>query len=552
MAGLATYWNTIRHLKAAQVYGRLRFRLARPRVDTGPRPPVRALGDGRWVPGAERPPSLLGPGRLRFLNETRQLDERGWDEPSVAKLWRYNLHYFDDLNARDAAARTSWHRELLSRWVRENPPPVGTGWEPYPTSLRIVNWIKWALRGNPLPDECVDSLAVQARWLSRRIEAHLLGNHLFANAKALVMAGLYFDGPAAAAWLDRGMKILAREIPEQILADGGQFERSTMYHALALEDLLDLCNVAATYPAAIPSSWKPTVGRWRELVGPMGQWLAAMSHPDGDISFFNDAAMKVAPRGAELDAYAGRLGVPAAMYPRRSLSLLEASGYIRAELGPAVVIMDVGPVGPDYLPAHAHADTLSFELSVYGRRLLVNSGTSHYEADAERLRQRGTAAHNTVVVDGVDSSEVWAGFRVARRARTTGLEATDGGGTVRVQCAHDGYRRLAGRPIHKRCWSLDGTSLIVTDTLSGTFRGAQARFHLHPAIAARQLVGSVRETDLTLPGGHVIRFSVDGGTLRQEPATWHPEFGLAEPNACLAVDLVGPTLRTEVRWDPPA
>ena len=91
-------------------------------------------------------------------------------EGQVEKLWRYNLHYFDDLNAFDADSRKHWHTDLLLRWVRENPPGAGTAWEPYPTSLRIVNWIKWALAGNELPHECVTSLAVQARVGAFRLD----------------------------------------------------------------------------------------------------------------------------------------------------------------------------------------------------------------------------------------------------------------------------------------------------------------------------------------------------------------------------------------------
>ena len=66
----------------------------------------------------------------------------------------------------------------------------------------------------------------------------------------------------------------------------------------------------------------------------------------------------------------------------------------------AVAIGDIGNVGPDYIPGHAHADTLSFEMSVFDMRFIVNSGTSVYGLGAERLRQRGTAAHSTVVIDG--------------------------------------------------------------------------------------------------------------------------------------------------------
>ncbi|MEN9780004.1 MAG: hypothetical protein RL014_1152 [Pseudomonadota bacterium] len=110
------------------------------------------------------------------------------------------------------------------------------------------------------------------------------------------------------------------------------------------------------------------------------------------------------------------------------------SGYVRLDNGPAVALLDVAPVGPDYLPGHAHADTLSFELSVGAQRVLVNSGTSCYGSSAERLRQRGTAAHNTVVVNGQDSSEVWGGFRVARRPLPArrGSQRTERGGPARL------------------------------------------------------------------------------------------------------------------------
>ena len=43
-----------------------------------------------------------------------------------------------------------------------------------------------------------------------------------------------------------------------------------------------------------------------------------------------------------------------------------------------MALLDVARVGPDYLPGHAHADTLSFELSLYDRRTIVNCGISQY------------------------------------------------------------------------------------------------------------------------------------------------------------------------------
>jgi uncharacterized heparinase superfamily protein len=162
---------------------------------------------------ARRRQSQTGPEGFRFLNRDGDLSH-GWDDPELSKLWRYNLHYFDDLNAEDAQGRAQWHRTLIGRWVEENPPGEGSGWEPYPVSLRIVNWVKWALAGNGLSPQALHSLAVQARWLTQRLEHHLLGNHLFANAKALVFAGCLFEGAEAEDWLSIGLRILEREVPE--------------------------------------------------------------------------------------------------------------------------------------------------------------------------------------------------------------------------------------------------------------------------------------------------------------------------------------------------
>src|SRR5690606_9612732 len=115
------YWNTVRHLQPVQIYGRLLFRLGRPQPELN-RPPARRQAMGSWVEPARRTQSQLGPTEFRFLNVSRLLDDHGWNSSQVETLWRYNLHYFDDLGADGAGARRDWHRELIQRWIAENPP----------------------------------------------------------------------------------------------------------------------------------------------------------------------------------------------------------------------------------------------------------------------------------------------------------------------------------------------------------------------------------------------------------------------------------------------
>jgi len=524
------YYHTLRYLRPVQIWGRLWRMLPAPAPNLAPAPSLRARC-GRWVAGAQRRQSLLGPGRCRFLNVERDiLGSAAWNDPACVKLCLYNLHYFDDLNAEGTERRESWHQGLLARWVRENPPGRGNGWEPYPCSLRICNWIKWALAGHRLEPAGEHSLAVQARWLSRHVEWHLLGNHLFANAKALVFAGSYFSGPEAAWWLRRGVSILRQQLPEQLLADGGHFERSPMYHAITLEDVLDLVNLGGVYCLGFDAALLPAVDAMR-------RWLACMIHPDGEIALFNDAAMGIAPLPAGLEEYALRLGLPALVSgPDDGLTHLQDSGYIRLQGENFVALLDVGPVGPDYLPGHAHADTLACELSLFGQRVLVDTGTSVYGIGPERQRQRGTAAHNTVIVDGQDSSEVWGGFRVARRARPGGLAVQRQGEEVIVTCGHDGYRRLPGRPVHWRTWRWRSGSLAIEDVVEGGFSEAVGRWHVHPTVRIATDGGDCQGW-LILPQGQRVRWQVTGGKCRIVPSTYHPEFGVSEKSRCLEVRL---------------
>jgi uncharacterized heparinase superfamily protein len=503
--------------------------------------PVRRPLSARYTPPISLPPSLIGPDVFRLLNvERRCAVANDWRPADAPKLWTYHLHYFDDLGAYDAATRVLWHENLLTRWVAENPPGQGEGWEPYPVARRIVNSVKWAARGNTLPAAFHTSLAVQARWLNQRLEYHILGNHLFVNAKALIHAGLYFDGGEAERWYARGMHILERQVPEQVLPDGGHFELSPMYQAAILEDLLDLVNLLCAYGRAPPAGWISIIARMRE-------WLKVMSHPDGDIAFFNDAAFGFTPTSADLEAYAARLGLPATSDNPTAVVSLSPSGYVRVRAPPAYLICDCAPIGASYLAGHAHADALSFELSLGDRRVFVNSGTSQYGADAERHRQRGTAAHNTVVVDGEDSSQMWAGFRVARRARITKRMITTIPLPAIIDASHDGYRRLPGRNEHRRRWTIDNSSLYIEDVISGKFTAAAAYFHLHPDVEARAC--SATEVLLCVFDGLTLRMLFTGATTIQlQSGTWHPRFGVVVANRCVVARFSGAMLTTRILW----
>ena len=532
MTSTKLFFNTLRFLKFNQIFYRVIYKLK----IRGPvkllslEERVSTLSPSKFIVKNE---SLLSPKTFLFLNKKGRLDVIGWDGDQIEKLWRYNQHYFDYLNSQDLDYVFNWRDALLNDWLENCNHGECVGWEPYPTSLRIVNWIKWSLRGNRLTKSLLDSLATQAQWVSDRPEYHILGNHLFANAKALVFAGLYFKGRDADKWLIQGLKIIQVELDEQVLNDGGNFELSTMYHCIFLEDLLDLINFCSVYPHLIQ---KELIDTWRLKASSMLNWLDCMVHPDGAIGFFNDSATGIASTPLELFEYATSLDIQTSKSELKPGPIhLKDSGYVRVEAGKLVCLIDVAKVGPDYLPGHAHADTLSFECSLFGKRLFVNGGTSEYGSGQIRFRERGTANHNTVVVDQKNSSEVWSGFRVARRAYPFDLKINTTEDIIHVECSHNGYERLSKGLTHSRIWKASNSDLYILDTVKGCHSTAFAYYHLSPDI--KILSHEASEIILLMENGKRVRLNYLGSSLEIIVGFYSPEFGKRIPNQCLKIGL---------------
>jgi len=535
------YINTIRYLKPSQVYCRVWFNLKKPKPipsDFGLRHPGKNI-----IPPLLKKQSMLAHDTFRFLNKENKIrTEYDWNNPEIEKLWLYNLHYFDDLRSESSANRKEWHVNLIERWMAENPPFSGNGWEPYPLSRRLVNWIFWGLSGNILNEKAKSSLNLQAAFLSRRLEWHILGNHLLANAKALIFAGLFFSGDAAEKWLEKGIRIFSAQLDEQILSDGGHFELSPMYHAQVLEDVLDVINIFNAYPDTLIGNRARIVASFSRISSRMLSWLETMSHPDGEIVLFNDSAFGVAGSFLELFKYAQRLGISPLLkqkeYERAcdiEIRHLKESGYIRVDCGDMTAFLDVAEIGADYLPGHAHADTLNFELSIGSQRVIVDGGVSLYEDGGERLSQRGTRAHNTLMIDGADSSEMWGSFRVARRAHPYNLIINEE--SKEISCSHDGYRRLQGKPVHNRKWSFMNSGLRINDSVYGGYKKASSFLHLHPDVKIEFSSGSEKKGRFILPDKKAVGWSVEGGNVRISDAFYFPEFGLRVPGKCLEINL---------------
>jgi uncharacterized heparinase superfamily protein len=525
--------RTLAHLKPIQVINRLSRNIVTSPNVFGPTPELRFTSK-LYAPCPCRPASMIGRRSFLFLGQKGSLGEPPlWNAAEYSKLWLYNLHYFDDLLAEHSEQRSDWHISLISNWIAENPPTHGVGWEPYVVSRRSVNWIGWHLSGSTLTAEALESLAMQARSLSRSLEYHLLGNHLFSNAKALIFLGSFFQGREAEKWRKIGLSVLSRELDEQILADGGHFELSPMYHALTLEDLIDLIQLASIYPDILAEQVE--IQRWCERAQAMLQWLYTMSHPDGDISFFNDASLGQTRNYLQLKSYFFNVDTASARQSQVQLPTrhLPQSGYARLQRGPWVVLMDMAEVGASYLPGHAHADTLSVEISFRDQRLVTNGGTSVYAPGQLRELERSTASHATMCVDEKNSSEIWASFRVGRRAQVLNPKLSCSIDSDVAEAAHDGYRYLKGRPLHSRKVFVSAGKVAIYDTLRSKSRHRlTGRLPLHPSVVS--VTQNSWGWDIVTAGGYKVRAMISGPVeLGVEDGFYAQSFGLRLPRRVL-------------------
>jgi uncharacterized heparinase superfamily protein len=284
------------------------------------------------------------------------------------------------------------------------------------------------------------------------------------------------------------------------------------------------------------------------LDAPLERLLRAGSllrHPDGGIALFNDSAFGVyPPPGSLLAAWPEVLHRPPPAPPAAPAPFaLPRTGYFGALGGGGdYVVCDAGPIGPDYQPGHAHGDLLSFELSLGGRRVVTDSGVHGYQDDELRAWCRSTRAHNTVEIDGESQCQFWSVFRVARRARPHEVRFEPAPDGFRLSAWHDGYRRLPGRPRHRRQfrWDARGVLLVKDEVESGRPVTARSRLHLHPACVVEQLAGPAAR--IRHPGGvFQVRFA-GVGELAVEASIYCPEFGVRQERPALRFEASGQKL----------
>ncbi len=401
---------------------------------------------------------------FEFLNLTRTYPKSSidWNDQTHGKLWNYNLQYLDFLKQENLSLEIKIQLvKDIYHWLWTGKLPI----EPYPASLRIMNMVRF-LNANSTEriysEELEKYLLAEINYLSQNLEYHLLANHLLENAFAFWMGALYFQKQE---WIDKAGRLLKEQLDEQILPDGGHYELAPMYHQIILFRVLEAY--------FLTPQTSPLKSFLKEKAESMLGWLDQMTFRNGSLPHFNDTTEGIAYSPAQLLDMGKSIGLS----PKEAK--LKESGFRILQSGDLKLMADIEGIKPSYQPGHAHADTFSFVLHDGNTPVVVDPGISTYNISPRRDWERSTLAHNTITIDRRNSSQVWAGFRVGKRAKVKLVSDTE----YLVSAQHDGF----GPQIHQRTFKLSDAGFQILDEIIGLQSNSQveARFYLHPELNPR-------------------------------------------------------------------
>lgn len=605
MYSIKKYYQTIKYLKPIQIYSRLKMLLAMRLYKFFPRLTKLIFYDSltkvhlrgsSFLPGLTeanlqeleycqiivRAESVIT-GLFTFLNHSvkfSSLDLIEWNSPKLAQLWRFNLHYFDyawDLGiayllSSDKKYYTCF-KSIVNGWIKHNRIGVGDGWHPYTISLRLVNWIycyhlfKSALDTDQnFKTDLLTYIYCQAKYLNYNLEYHLLGNHLLENGRALVFAGLFFQGNLANDWLKKGSEILWSQAEEQILMDGGHFELSPMYHSIVLWNYLECINLLRINKQSVPD-------RVVTKVDKMLEFQKRILHPDRKNPLFNDTALDMGPDPSEVLHFGSVIlkkdfgitdkpscklkcilgnklaDVKSANLNIQSLESFKDSGYyiLRNSTLNSFLIIKCGKPCPDYLPGHAHADMLSYELSLNNERFIVDSGVYEYKQGKYRDFFRSTKAHNTLTVNDQNQCDVWGSFRIGQRGNPLEAKLDQQNLAKIFKGTHDSYYNRYGiihtrylSEIHNSFW-LVVDEMNCKNKMNPTYKFC-SYIHFHPRAA---FDGQFQNTLNLKFNGYPVQLLLFGSKnieinviVSKEPVfSYSPRFGEFESKLTLKLSL---------------
>ena len=379
-----------------------------------------------------------------------------WNFGEYGQLWNIRLNSLEYLSHLETSVDDGLYliRDFIKE-IRKNR----TRYDSHCASLRIINVIKFCSR-NSIDDPEINAFVFsQALYVRKNCEVHLRNNHLLENAFALLFASHFFGHEKLFHFSSR---ILINSLEKQILPDGAHFELCPMYHLWTTNRLLECLQILKHSTFNV----KPVLIVVEEKVSSMLGWIKHMQFGNGSLPAVNDSGEGYGPGINAILKIANDIGLKASNHP------LKESGFRKFRNRNFEMLVDVNGLTPPEAPGHSHADTFHFILHVFGDPFIIDTGVSTYEPSKLRMHERSTLAHNTVVVNDQNQSEIYGTFRAGRRAKVNLMKCT----AHELEASHNGYQHIGVK--HARSFSFEQDKIVVTDKITGKLP-AKCSAYLH-------------------------------------------------------------------------
>ena len=424
-----------------------------------------------------------------FFADIRQSDSSPdirtvWEPARLQHITTLIAYIHQNAEPRDSKVARQFAKDAVIKWIDQNPFLLGPHYiSAMECGLRIPVLL-YCLKS--LDDLLVreyrlilDTIYLHAWWISKRLSLYSsLGNHIICECLGLIFAGAVFRKTGEGRqWLEKGFSLLKKELDHQILDDGGPAEQSLSYHRFVLD----------LYWLAVDFLEKNKLHDCRDI-------KSRLVKGENFLNAFQDNSGNFLSIGDSDDGYAVAPGIaPKRFKPDRikhGIRVFKKSGYtvIKSE-NRVTFTFDHGPLGMSPLYNHGHADALSVTLSKDDKEILADPGTYRYNGVPEFRRYfKGTRAHNTITIDGLDQAVQETGFIWSHTYKAEILKVAEQKDELFVKAHHDGYTRLNTPVRHKRSiLFFDKTTFLIKDTFSGKgIHDFELNYHLHPdAVCSR-------------------------------------------------------------------
>jgi uncharacterized heparinase superfamily protein len=490
------------------------------RIPDAPALPVRDPWPGDPGRGAR-----LLKGELEQGGAVRILKPGAWNDssgPAVLRTAVHNFSWLRDLRALGTDAARLRARALVSEWINA-PPPDPVAYRPDVVGARVAAWLGHydffaATADDVFRQRLMSRLVSDARGLSAALPAEELDARALTALKGLIAAAVAL--PEHAGFLTRALRFLPQEINRQVLPDGCHVERSPTAQLAALQDLTEIRALLQAGQTQPPLALTNAIER-------MAPALRVLRHGDGGLALFNGSKEETPTLIDLVLTQAGRAG--------RGPSALTEGGFQRLQAGRSVLLVDCGAPPPPGLDRYAHAGTLSMELSVGRDRLIVNCGAFPAGPAEWRDAARATAAHSTLVIADLSSSELKPDG-LGRRPATVEAQRQEANGAHWLEASHDGWKPVFGAVHRRRLYMAEsGDDIRGEDAVeAATGQPFTVRFHLHPDVNAS--VQQDGEAVLLRLRGGGWRLRADGARITLEESIY---LGGLEPRRSEQVVLTG-------------